>query len=936
MVRLMSCGFAVFLGMLIVFGSRIAAQGPAAKAAIPAYNLQEIPKQIFADGGILQFRIQDLAGARVSVTSDPQPQGALAVDANGVFTFSPTQYDAGNFYISFQKQNPGSAAPTKQVTISVFGNLAPEYTLVSKGRKQPDEASLQYITKTETEEPVHRAFNYRADQKVMDVVISGKTVVLDSAADSNNLMHQIGNRTDIGSLSIYAQTLMIKSGLVVPAANVHIYARQLLFDDGNAPAGTAFIATTPLTDKFAPEIGANGLPGLAAGSVSVNVEKFVRPPGNMPRFIISGGDGQNAGLGQSKVPGSSMPCYKGISLNGTCVVHIHQFAGPTSFGADNTWPQSGDDATKPGAPGPGGPPGDFVSNVSGWAPFIKADPGKPGAMAQHVDGGPAGQPIHALNVEIREQNGRGGLSPGPCPDDRFQLPKQCKVRVGPAWFQLLSVESESYTHPGKSFDPPTAPAVTYPPSNISVSGISDAWLQPAILRAVLNHAEDAYIDGAVDYTASVLQDFGALVDKKLADWDADSAARKARNEAALSQPLSALPAEIRQQIDFIWDPSQPNAQGTLRAAVQRVIDQQEDDHNSFVQTQLEIASIATRIAHNLDYFDHPAGWVPQLSLAYTLQAYNNEVKNDLPILYLAYYISQSSADKERHLKSLTELQSNLSADVSTLTDKVNNAQVEMLKLENQAQQIDGDISLEEQDVNNRLITLTQQAQKIVDERDSVPFWKSCVKVLSVAASVCPVGQPMVGAVGVGLNALSDAGQQGVGETLQQLGDVAGDFSKENIHKSVEQYHAQLAKLDPSNAKNTVDYVKGLVPMAQGIAKEYQAINSSLQTHKASSDEVNKELAQLEASDAEFTQDSEKMKDLNSRKQLFEDQLGQEMDETAKNMDNIQSDWQAIDSTNRAIENFSAAIDHEAVQQVQLFGRRTRDRLLRYQYYLAKA
>lgn len=905
--------FIVLFGISPRMSPALLAQGPTAIPSAggpPVYSFAELPKQMFSNGKTLLISLQDNPVAKYSVTADPKPEGNLGINAQGLLTFSPSRRDAGNFKLTLVKRDPSGASSQRDVTVSLFANLAPEYTLVSKSREKPPEESSQYILTTESEGPQHRLFNNLADRKVMDIVVSGKTIILDAKSDKNQLMQRFKNRTDIESITIYAQTLLVRSRVEVPGADVHVYARELRFDDGTEPVGTAAIVTTPLTNTILPGTGQSGLPGQNGGSISIAVQHFTPPPGNSPRFIVLGADGQQAGPGQNGAPGSSLPCFKNINLGGTCVVHMHQFAGPTSFGPDNTWPGNGLDATKPGAPGNGGMSGSFSTNVVGWAPFVQSGEGHSGAMAKHVDGGPAGQPTHALNIEMREHNNHG-LAAGPCPDARFQIP--CTFPPPFPQQQMFAVESTHDSISGQGFDPPPPPTIAHVAAQISLGGTPDDWLQPPLIRAVLNHAEDAYLEGALDYTTSVLADFGALLDTKIAQWDADEQVRNARNQGALAHAaVSAIPA------------------------LQKQIDREDNQHNSLMQLQLEIAAISTRISNNLDYFGHPAGWVPQLSLAYTLQSYSNEVKNDIPLLYLAYYVQYSSADRERHLNSLVEAQSQLQSDVASLTEKVNNTEAVMIELQQNADLVNADINLQQVNINNRLITLTQQAQDNVDARNSVPFWKTSLKVLSVAATVCPVGQPMVGAVGIGLGVLSNAGQQGIVETGQQLGNIAEDFSKDKIKQSVDNYHQQIATLDPGNAKNAVQYVKGLAPMAKAAAKEYQAINASLQTHKASSEEVDKELAQLEGSDSEFTQFSDSVRELNTRKKLFDEQLGVALNETSQSLSSIQSDWQALDVTSRTIDDFAAALDHEAVQQVQVFGRRTRDRLLLYQYYLAKA
>jgi len=439
--------------------------------------------------------------------------------------------------------------------------------------------------------------------------------------------------------------------------------------------------------------------------------------------------------------------------------------------------------------------------------------------------------------------------------------------------------------PGRGAVAPPAPDVHAHPGAIARAGAADDWLQPIMLRAVLSHARDAYLSGDMDYTQSVLDDYAPAVDARLHTIDPATAAT---------------------------------------------------EYNALVQLRLEMADISLRLRSNLDYFGHPAGWVPQLSFAATLRSYRDEVKRDIPILYLAYYVQESSTDRLRHIASLQESASRLQADVREASDNFNQAQADIPGLEQQSAILQNKIQLSQQAIVGRKNELMARAEQIIADRNNVPFWKQALGVLSSVASVCPVGQPVVGSIGKGLGIVARADSQGIVETAQEFGNLASDFSKDKIKESVDQYHAQVALLDPSKATNAPTYVKGLVPLAQGLAKGYSAVSASLQARKASSDEVQKEVAQLEANDPNLADLSESVRTLDADKQAFDDKLTDALGRASTLSSTILSDWRTIDATNRAVSSATGAFDHEAVQAIAEFGRRTRDRLLLFQYYLAKA
>lgn len=120
---------------------------------------------------------------------------------------------------------------------------------------------------------------------------------------------------------------------------------------------------------------------------------------------------------------------------------------------------------------------------------------------------------------------------------------------------------------------------------------------------------------------------------------------------------------------------------------------------------------------------------------------------------------------------------------------------------------------------------------------------------------------------------------------------------------MDQYDAESSTLDPSKSKDTQSDVKSLVPLAQGLAKEYQAVNQSLESHKASSDEVAKEAPSLEADDPQLADLADKLIGLNLEKKTFDVQMVEAMNKATSLSSTIFSDWQSIDTTNRAISYF---------------------------------
>ena len=149
---------------------------PVSQQKIATYTLDEIPTVSFWRGSAITWQLQQPgAQAPYSVTADTQVHGTLTIDKeSGVFRFVADSKDLGNYHLTVNAKSGDGSVLNKQFTISVLTGMLPEAELVSKARPLPQDDSSEYIVVSETCDPVHRSFNTLADQKLVDVVISGK------------------------------------------------------------------------------------------------------------------------------------------------------------------------------------------------------------------------------------------------------------------------------------------------------------------------------------------------------------------------------------------------------------------------------------------------------------------------------------------------------------------------------------------------------------------------------------------------------------------------------------------------------------------------------------------------------------------------------------------------------------------------------------------
>ncbi|CAN2042182.1 hypothetical protein GMMP15_720036 [Candidatus Magnetomoraceae bacterium gMMP-15] len=261
------------------------------------YDIGKILPQRFIHDGILKFKIHSAVlgtDASLDWSVDHGPIGSIEFDESSrIFSFSPDVQDKSIFNITFEATAvvEGELISTSQTVAFYFDPSLPREQKIfglEPGHSLPDAENRDYIAVSEFE---HYTENFNnEDRKVRTISISGKTVVFQEG--HQNSLYLYNENEDIKEMNIYAESVIIKSPLKLPQTNVNIYSSELNFE------GEGIIVTTPSSLKIRPkETGSDGKPGLKAGDIILNIERFNSDSTKNIRFILLGGDGQPAGLG---------------------------------------------------------------------------------------------------------------------------------------------------------------------------------------------------------------------------------------------------------------------------------------------------------------------------------------------------------------------------------------------------------------------------------------------------------------------------------------------------------------------------------------------------------------------------------------------------------------------------------------------------------------
>jgi hypothetical protein len=433
--------------------------------------------------------------------------------------------------------------------------------------------------------------------------------------------------------------------------------------------------------------------------------------------------------------------------------------------------------------------------------------------------------------------------------------------------------------PGTSYTAPQHPCCGGDGGAIKRSA-PGAWLHPLLVRSTLLYVRDAYLDSRIPEARAILEEYRTLI-------------------STLKGRL--LPG---------------------------------DEKDQFFQLSEEIESLLHRIDSNLDYFGNPVTWVPMLSFEANLSAFTEEVERAIPILYLAHWVKHAAQGAQATREAAIAAKSRLAKEIDDLVLEHAIAQEELPVLLGETE----DLEVRMADLTVKLTLLeaelTRRAQENVNERHKLPFWRKAVGILGAVTKVVPLAQPALGYVGAGLSLLAKFDPDHPLANLSTLPDLLKTI-KSNPYAACAGEKAKETKTDPKQeSKQTLlARLKACQALMSPGVKEIRTILKEVQADKK---EVEAELEKLRASDPVFAETTAELETLNGEKQRLAERLAAVLDKLAKFSSAVEEAQQAIDQLDRDLSAALDVMDHRSILYVADMGRRTADRLLNYQYLMAKA
>ena len=863
---------------------------------LPHFYFRAVPEQRPQTGKIVEFIVHTDEpsdpenpgpGVALQMTATPPPAGPLSFDSgSGRITYTPSVADR----LPFTVRMATSQGVVGSFEVTPLNALPADAGVIEYDRPLPDPESRDYIQISEV--PNGSGVFNDATQETFTISISGHTLVFANEHPAN-LHRQLNTRQNIRSLHLYADRVIFRSPLVLPQTAITIHARELRFE------GDGRIETTPRARVRRPPgavweddlyFGHSGDPGHSGGEVNAYIERFFSDATTSTRFVLRGGDGGPAGEGRDgrselSVNFLSADWYKLMSRAGNIVCGTTESSGVMLYFEDrfNGTVQDicgarvtarGENAVQSGSPGIGGTGGTLRStlNLSAYG------------MLSGGTGGP------------RAGNHIGGSLSGRAFIYRIQ-----NVRFDQQGNEIITV-SDSIA-PKASGQSATAP-LSFPGASGAIQVVSTpgTWIHSFAIRSIIQWAKDAYLNGRISETRRVLGEYQEL----------------------LRAHERIIP---------------PNAELTDEDFAEKV---------NLDQLLAEIENLVHRLDSNLDYFGNPAGWVPMLSFEANFLAFQNEIEHSVPILYLAYWLNHAATNLQATLLATEEAKAGLDDERVRMETVFNEAQAVIPRLKTEAETIAFRIGTLNGSIAVKLAELEQRAQQNVVERNKLPFWKKSLGVLSVMADLVPIAQPTVGRIGAGLGLLAQVDPD---KPLQSAKALAPKAYGVMTNKSITVCFGTNAppitvtnapgSTNSSPSTNNVkrarqDKLKGLTQCAKYLGSELKELAAVFKEAQVDDKELAAELEKLKAADTNLLALTAELTTLNADKERFAAELAAALQAIGSFSSGLAENLVATHELEDRITANLNVLDHGALMHIKEMERRAKDRLVRYQYFLAKS
>ena len=357
----------------------------------------------------------------------------------------------------------------------------------------------------------------------------------------------------------------------------------------------------------------------------------------------------------------------------------------------------------------------------------------------------------------------------------------------------------------------------------------------------------------------------------------------------------------------------------------------EHHKDSYYSIRTEVATILHRLDSHLDYFGHPAGWAPTLSLQACLQLYKGELDRALKTLLIVTLIERQIKKKEDSATALDGALQSLNEETQGAVQQVQQGENRLNNLHQRVQSLKLELVQLQHDLRKRREELEKKAKKNIEKKAWIDF---AFKTFSAVTSVIPVGQPALGAVGSLSNVVKDMATVDQLDHVGKIADILGDSTSSFLDAKSKDMLKE-AKDKPEILRKKENAAK-LNHVSKNLGPALGQINDAISGLRVPQGEVEAELARLEAGNQLFTDLVARVKMTNQTKSAFMSELDETIQTIGISYQRITSNCLAMTSLEHQRGNVLAKLDVDALYYIRGMGQRARQTVMKYLYIVMKS
>jgi hypothetical protein len=267
--------------------------------------------------------------------------------------------------------------------------------------------------------------------------------------------------------------------------------------------------------------------------------------------------------------------------------------------------------------------------------------------------------------------------------------------------------------------------------------------------------------------------------------------------------------------------------------------------------KIGLKSYENNLGRRLNYYGKAINWAPKLGLEINFELYKKEIKRNLELIVNANYLSRKIKSDSYKFEDILDFQESLKKSIMENQSRISRDVGNTVKVDTLVKEVE----IAENEFQFELKLIEKEIKKKAKNNLKVPFMDKAVKLFSVASKVIPVGQPTLGAIGMGVDFLHNSmkGDQTATEILEKVPTIAQGFKDFNWSKASRQLDQKLAELNPANLlylednKERLAYLEEAKNFAAPIYREISGQVKLWQKQEVSKSKLDKEINKIKQS-----------------------------------------------------------------------------------------